>query len=256
MPSEDILASISPAADLTITYGPDPNQFVHIRLPRGKGPHPVVFFVHGGYWRAKYNLEYAGHLCHALKAAGIATWNVEYRRVGHSGGGWPGTFEDIRSAFKILTTSQDKKTEASLDLSRLCVAGHSAGAQLALCLGAHEPGITRLLSLAGVVDLQRAWDLHLSNDAVSEFLGGPPGQTPEHYGKASPAELPIRATQKLIHGTLDDSVPYDLSKSYSERKKQAGETVELITLPEVGHFELVDPKSSVWNRIQEEFIHF
>ncbi|MGH9565703.1 MAG: alpha/beta hydrolase family protein, partial [Candidatus Angelobacter sp.] len=212
MPSEDILSRIPPAPDFTIKYGPDLNQFVHIRLPQGKGPHPVVFFVHGGYWRAKYNLGYAGHLCHALKEAGIATWNVEYRRIGHPGGGWPGTFDDIRSAFKILTTSQDKKIEVSLDLNRLCVAGHSAGAQLALCLAAHEPGITRLLSLAGVVDLQRAWDLHLSNDAVSEFLGGPPGQTPEHYGKASPAELPIHATQKLIHGTLDDSVPYDLSK--------------------------------------------
>jgi len=79
-------------------YGADPNQFIDVRLPSGAGLHPIVFFIHGGYWRAKYDLTYAGHLCDALKKKGIATWNVEYRRVGNPGGGWPGTFEDIRSS--------------------------------------------------------------------------------------------------------------------------------------------------------------
>lgn len=254
MQNESILEKKPPDADLHVPYGPDPNQFVDIRLPAGKGPHPVVLFIHGGYWRARYDLTYAGHLCEALKKAGLATWNVEYRRVGNPGGGWPGTFEDIRSAYRLLRKGR-KDSLALLDLKRLCVAGHSAGGHLAVCLASFEPSITGVLSLAGVLDLRRAWELHLSNDAVVEFLGGTPAEVPDHYREASPAERKIpRATQKLIHGTIDDSVPYEISKNYAERKKKTGEKVELITLPDVGHFEIVDPGSSVWNRVEQTFV--
>jgi acetyl esterase/lipase len=248
--SEDILTRKPPDPDLTVSYGSDPNQFVHVRLPQGKAPHPMVFFIHGGYWRAKYDLVYAGHLCEALKKTGIATWNVEYRRVGNPGGGWPGTFEDLRSALRTLAETQAKSTLPPLDLKRLCVAGHSAGGQLALALAAHEPSITRVLSLAGVLDLRRGYDLHLSNDAVSGFLGGSPAQVPDHYREASPMELKVPARQILVHGDADDSVPYELSQTYAERKKKAGERVELVTLPKTGHFEIVDPGSSVWKKIE------
>jgi acetyl esterase/lipase len=255
--SEDILTSKPPNADLRLTYGSDPNQFVDVRIPAGQGPHLVVFFIHGGYWRAQYDLTYAGHLCQALKKAGVATWNVEYRRVGNPGGGWPGTFEDVRSAYrKLLGTSEVAKTASPpLDLKRVCVAGHSAGGQLALCLAAHEASVTRVVSLAGVLDLRRGWELHLSNDAVSSFLGGPPADVPDHYREASPAEQPIpHAIQNIIHGTADTSVPYDISKNYAERKKKSGEHVELITLPDIGHFEIVDPGSAVWSKVQEIFL--
>ena len=69
--------------------------------------------------------------------------------------------------------------------------GHSAGGQLALCLAAHEPSVTRVVSLAGVVDLQRAYQLHLSNDAVVEFLRGTPSEVPDHYREADPMQLSI-----------------------------------------------------------------
>jgi acetyl esterase/lipase len=251
--SEAILTRKPPEADLRVPYGQDPNQFIDVRVPTGKGPHPLVFFIHGGYWRARYDLTYAGHLCHTLKQAGIATWNVEYRRVGNPGGGWPGTFEDIRSAYSVL--HGHKGGAIPYDLKRICVAGHSAGGQLALCLAAFEKTVTRTLSLAGVVDLRRAWDLHLSNDAVVEFLGGTPDAVPEHYREASPTDHTIpQARQILIHGTTDNAVPYEISKTYAERKAKAGEKVELITFPETGHFEIVDPGSAVWNKVQAEFV--
>lgn len=218
-------------------------------MPSGKGPHPVVFFIHGGYWRGKYDLSYAGHLCAALAKAGIATWNVEYRRVGNPGGGWPGTFEDVRAAYHFL---QDHPP--GLDLKRVCVAGHSAGGQLALCLAAFEKSVMRAFSLAGVLDLRRGWELHLSNDAVSEFLGGSPSDVPEHYREASPADRSIpQAVQKILHGTADDSVPYELSKRYADAKKKSGENVELITLPDVDHFQIVDPGSAVWPKVEAVF---
>jgi acetyl esterase/lipase len=251
--SEEILVHEPPAAARRVFYGPDGSQFIDIRLPRGKGPHPIVLFIHGGFWRAKYSLTYAGHLCHALKQAGIATWNIEYRRVGHPGGGWPGTFEDVYSAYRMLQNNRDPGL-SRLDVNRLCIAGHSAGGHLAVCLAAREPAITRVLSLAGVLDLHRAWDLHLSNDAVHEFIGGSPHDVPDHYREASPAAQQIKARQVLIHGTADDSVPYEISRSYAEKKKKAGEAVELITMANTGHFGIVDPRSAVWKNVEQIFL--
>jgi dipeptidyl aminopeptidase/acylaminoacyl peptidase len=90
---------------------------------------------------------------------------------------------------------------------------------------------------------------------VVEFLGGPPSQVPEHYREASPAEQRIpQAIQKLVHGTADDSVPYEIGRAYAEQKKKTGEKVELISLPQTGHFEIVDPASNVWSRVQETFL--
>jgi hypothetical protein len=60
----------------------------------------------------------------------------------------------------------------------------------------------------------------------------------------------------LIHGAVDDSVPCELSRGYAERKKQAGERVELITLENTGHFEIVDPESDVWAKVQGVFVAF
>ncbi len=249
MQSEDILSRQPPPADLRIAYGSDTNQFFDLRIPDARGPHPVVFFIHGGYWRAKYDLTHVGHLCHALKLTGIATCNVEYRRIGNPGGGWPGTLHDIRSAYSVLRDREAQRH--ALDLNRLCVVGHSAGGHLALCLAAYEPTVKHAVSLAGVLDLRRAWELHLSNDAVLEFLGGSPTDVPDRYRKASPAEQSIFAGQKIVHGTADTSVPYEIGKNYAEVKTKAGEEVELITLPDIGHFELINPGSEVWPRVQQ-----
>ena len=219
MSAEDILSKPQPPPDARVAYGADPNQFLEVRLGRTMPPHGVLLNIHGGYWRAKYDLAHAGHLCDALRTSGMATFNIEYRRVGNPGGGWPGTFEDIRSAYRFVRQQHSK---FHLDLDRLVVMGHSAGGQLALCLAAHETSITNVISLAGVVDLRNAFALHLSNDAVAEFLGGKPDAVPEHYREADPMELAIpRARQWLFHGGEDDSVPPEFSRHYVLQKKKA-----------------------------------
>src|ERR1700739_4360789 len=179
--SDDILTLPPPPAEARLAYGADPNQLVDLRLPStkdSKSRHPLVINIHGGFWRARYNLDHAGHLCAALTTKGLATANLEYRRVGNEGGAWPGTFADIRAAYSFLVQTA---AQHNLDSGKVVVLGHSAGGQLALCLAAHESGITRAVSLAGVVDLQRAYQLHLSNDAVVEFLHGTHAEVPYHY---------------------------------------------------------------------------
>ncbi len=250
--SEDILNLAPPPADKRLAYGSDPNQFLELRLPSGKQKsHPLVINIHGGFWRAKYSLEHAGHLCAALTAKGILTANLEYRRVGNEGGGWPGTFADIRSAYQFLV--QNARTYHA-DAKRIVVMGHSAGGQLALCLAAHEPNISAVLSLAGVVDLQRAYELHLSNNAVVEFLRGTPAEVPDHYREANPMQLEIpRAQQWLIHGSSDDTVPPAFSRDYvaNKQKRTLKEDAHLLEIAQADHFDLIDPRSAAWKQIEK-----
>jgi acetyl esterase/lipase len=245
--SEDILSLAPPRADARVAYGGDSNQFLDLRLPPGKGLRGLVVSIHGGYWRARYDLGYMGHLCAALTAKGIVTANLEYRRVGNAGGGWPGTFADVRAAFQFLLQNS---RQYEFDLGRVVVIGHSAGSQLGLCLAAHEKGVKAVISLAGVVDLQRAYALHLSNDAVVEFLGGTPAEVADHYREADPMKLAIQARQWLVHGAEDDIVPPAFSRDYVGAKQKAKEDARLVEIAGAGHFEVVDPRAAAWKDVE------
>jgi len=256
MSSDDILTLAPPPADARVAYGSDPNQFGEIRLPKeqGPGPFPVVMNLHGGYWRAQYDLSHAGHLCAALSQKGFVTWNVEYRRVGNPGGGWPGSFEDIRNAYRFVPQLGKRY---NLDSAKILVIGHSAGGQLGLCLAAHEPSLTRVLTLAGIVDLTQAWELHLSNDAVVAFLGGKPSEVPEHYREADPmtSTIPRTTLEWLIHGAGDTIVPSYFSRTYAERKKQRAEDVHYLEIATAGHFDVIDPRSKAWPKVESTVLH-
>ena len=250
--SEDILTLQPPLYDARLAYGSDPNQFLDLRSPKIKTLAPLVINIHGGFWRAKYNLDHAGHLCAALTAKGIATANLEYRRAGNDGGGWPGTFADIRLAHNYLVQNA---RQHSLDAGRIVVMGHSAGGQLALCLAAHEQSVTRVVSLAGVLDLKRAYELHLSHDAVAEFLHGMPSEVPDHYREADPMQFSIpQARQCLVHGSLDDTIPPAFARDYAAvKQKRAGkekEDVHLLEIPGADHYDLIDPRTEAWKQIE------
>jgi acetyl esterase/lipase len=244
--NDDILNLPSPKADVRVAYGNDPNQFADLRLPK-RNARGLALAIHGGFWRAKYDLAYMGHLCAALAEKGVATANLEYRRIGNPGGGWPGSFSDIRSAFQFL---QQNARKYRFEAQPIVVLGHSAGGQLALCLAAHEPALKAAISLAGVVDLQRTYALHLSNDAVVEFLGGKPTEVADHYREADPMKLTIAARQALICGAEDDVVPPTFSKDYVAAKKMMHENVCLKEIPGAGHFEVVDPRTDVGREVQ------
>jgi acetyl esterase/lipase len=258
--SEEILDRAAPEDARRIAYGEDVNQFGELRLPSGEGPWPLAICLHGGFWRAQYDLVHLGHLCAALAAAGIATWNVEYRRVGHEGGGWPETFLDVGRGTDYV---RELARQYPLDLGRVITVGHSAGGHLALWVAGRRrvPAGSEIasadplplhgtVSLAGVVDLARAHALGLSADATGDLLGGSPETVSERYSAASPAALlPLGVPQLLIHGTADDSVPFELSEMYVEAASAAGDEATLLALPGTGHFEVIDPLSHEWPAI-------
>jgi acetyl esterase/lipase len=256
-----ILERPAPPADRRIPYSTHPLHVADLRLPEGDGPHPVAIAFHGGFWRNRYGLEYLGHLCAALTARGLATWNVEYRRVGDPGGGWPGTFHDVATAARYLV---DHAGELGVDPGRVIVLGHSAGGHLASWLASMtrvpegsgvraEPlPLIGAAPLAGVLDLRRCHELHLSDDAVAGFLGGVPESVPERYDAASPVELaPSPVPHLLVHGEWDENVPIELSERYQSAAVAAGGHSALMALPRADHFDVIDPESRAWPVIED-----
>ncbi len=258
--SRGILIRQAPAADHRIAYGKDEFQFGELRLPKTAGPHPVAIVIHGGCWMSQYGLGYMGHLSAALAEAGIATWNIEYRRVGNAGGGWPGTFEDAARATDYLREIAGKY---SLDLNRVAAVGHSAGGHLALLLAARQsfPKNSPLysanpLSLRGIVSLAGITDLRKTGTAcdkeVIQFAGGEAREKAAIYDQASPIQLlPLGVKQKIIQGGADNIIPLAMATEYTEAAKRKNDTVELIALKDADHFQLVDPKSPAWLAVQE-----
>lgn len=229
---------------LQIPYGADENHFGHLRLPPGSGPQPLVIVIHGGFWRSRFDLSHMEPMCAHLLASGIATWSIEYRRLGQLSGGWPCTCEDVLAGVRH---ARSLATAYPLDIARIIAVGYSAGGHLALYAAAHERSLAGAVSLAGVADLQLAWDMRLSGGVVRDFLNG----LPEQFPQASPANLPIAARQRLVHGDRDESVPVEIARSYARLKQDRGEDIELLELPGVNHSDLVDPNSAAWPFVEK-----
>jgi len=257
---------------LRLAYGPEYLQFGELYLPQAAGPHPVIPLIHGGYWRARYDLTLMHGLAEDLARRGYAAWNIEYRRVGDKGGGWPGTFLDVARAIDYIRVLAP---QYRLDTQRIVPVGHSAGGHLAFWLAARPRipidsplagsnvtaregeqatplPLAGAISLAGVLDLETAWRLHLSNDAVVELLGKKWPDAPERYATASPAAmLPLGVPQILVHGTRDSNVPIEISRNYAAKARALGDPVTYLELEGIDHFDVIDPHSTAWERTIE-----
>ena len=233
----------------TIAYGDHPDQVANLHLPAGdRGPWPCVVLLHGGFWRTGWDRTLMTSLALDLARRGIAAWNVEYRRVGQQGGGWPGTFEDVAAVIDRLAEVDD------VDTTRVVTCGHSAGGHLALWLAGRnrlaagapgaEPRIrpVAVVGQAAVCDLERAAADDLGRGAVAGLLG-PPTEARERYEATSPAALvPFGVPQLLVHGTADDIVPISQSRNHAARDPDA----ELVALDGADHFDVIDVSHEAW----------
>ncbi|MFD3456608.1 alpha/beta hydrolase family protein [Streptomyces sp. NPDC058691] len=269
----------------TIAYGPEPSQVGELYLPEGDGPFPVVVMVHGGWWTALYDRRQSLPVVADLVSRGFAVWNIEYRRIGEPGGGWPGTFDDMAAAVDVVP-----HLDPCVDGSRVLVVGHSAGGQLAAWT-AHRsalpdgvpgarPRVKPLgaVTLAGVLDLVAADDAGLgplpadldaeptadeplpshpelwagvaskmSEGITPLLLGGRVAEYGERYAAASPVLLRNGGVPVLvIHGTADDIIPPEYGRTYAEAAAAEGVDVTFVVSPGAGHFDVMDPDGHAW----------
>lgn len=239
-------------------YGGHPAQFAELTLPSGPGPYPVVVVVHGGFWKERYDLALGRPLAADLAEAGVAAWNVEYRRVGQDGGGWPGTVDDVYAAVDALGAVAEglavEHGAAVLDLSRVAAVGHSAGGHLAALLAARTEGLalTGVVSQAGVLDLEAAARDGLGDGATQRLLGGGPDTATDRYAAASPtALLPFGVPISCVHGDHDQDVPVAQSVDFVRAARAAGDIAELIIVPGADHFAMITVTHPAWITCRE-----
>jgi acetyl esterase/lipase len=267
----DILSRPVLTADHRIHYGAGPWQFGDLWIPQTRSPSllPLVVFYHGGWWKSEYDLGYAGYLCAALKKEGIASWSVEYRRVGETGGGWPGTFQDAAAGFDFVATLA---RSYPLDLSRVITMGHSAGGHLAFWVaGRHhidarseiyqprpQIPLRGAISLAGAVDLRLTIDLSgystfaHDKDEVYDLMGGRPQDLPDRYKAGNPGDLlPFQVPQLLIQGPADDQIPPELPARWVEMSRRLGDSATVNIIPAADHLDVVDPDSRAWGAVSD-----
>jgi acetyl esterase/lipase len=259
MSTGEALALPRPAPDRRLNYGPDALNFGELRLPDGEGPFPVVIVIHGGCWLAEYDLGYISSLAARLTETGVATWSIEYRRVGDRGGGWPGSFADVAAAADAL---RGFAAENNLNLERIAAVGHSAGGHLALWLGA-RPGldpddplrgadplrIRGVISLAGITDLAAYSSPEGCGSAVPGLLGGEPTDHPERLVRTSPIAMPHSGIPEvLVVGGRDPIVPLSQAERYAASRPDGA--VRLIEIEDAGHFELIDPGHASWDSVR------
>ena len=251
---------------LTEAYGPDPLQIGDLRMPKGRGPFPLAIIIHGGCFTKGFATKtYMAPLASALADQGIATWNIEYRQVGDSGGGWPGTYLDWGAA------SDHVKQLASrypLDLDRIVAVGHSAGATAALWIAARSslPPTSEVrggspLKLAAAVAIDGPVDLAewigadqqiCGKPVVANLLGGKPQAVPDHFAQGSPiALLPIKVPQFLIVSTvLTDGE----ARQYRHAAQAAGDHVAITLLNDAGHFDMLAPGAKPWATVEHVIV--
>lgn len=225
-------------------YGDDPSQFGELRVPDRAAPVPVVVVLHGGYWQERYGLDLMTPLAEAFGRESIATWNVEYRRLGQPGGGYPGTFDDVASAAAFL---RRVKASRALDLDHVTALGHSAGGELALWLarfGPRDPTIARVVALGPVTDLRHLGEN--GSEPVRRLLGADADRA-ALYPKVSPVEfVPLGVPTTIIHGAADAIVPIADSERYVAAARARGDDATLVRLDGIGHVEPIDPASPAW----------
>jgi acetyl esterase/lipase len=242
--SSEILREPPPPSPTSrVAYGGEPLQFGDLRLPAGEGPFPLVVNVHGGFWQAIYNLTHAGHLCVDLAAHGIATWNIEYRRLGDPGGEWPGPISDVVAGIDQVLELAERYP---LDLDRVVLTGHSAGGHLAL-LAARQTAVSfrGVVSIAGVVDPHELDRMGADHGLTRRLLGAGPDEAPARWHEASPrALLPLGYRYVLACGTED--VHWGPNRATADAALEAGDDVELLALEGASHFEPVDPQAPEW----------
>lgn len=231
-------------AQKKLAYGEGPLQYGLLWLPKAADPTdpvPLVIFVHGGCWLNSYDISHSNPLSSALSKEGFAVWSLEYRRSGDPGGGWPSSLNDVLSGVSFAQSFND----FPIDLTRVVLAGHSAGGHLALLAGANdrqvfaEPkGLIGVVGLAAINDMVAYSQGENSCQSASiGFMGGDSQAKPAAYIQANPLQQELHSHSVLLQGDSDNIVPVS----------QATESnIAFRIIPGAGHFDWLHPQTHAY----------
>ncbi|MDA8531098.1 alpha/beta fold hydrolase [Candidatus Poseidonia alphae] len=230
-------------------WGAEEWQYADLYMPDDPSPFqrnvgvPCIMLLHGGFWKEKYTLDLMQPIAEDLAEAGVAVWNVEFKRWAEGDEGvWMDTLSDVLRAWGQLALLP------GIDITRSMVMGHSAGGQLALILAAKADRKPLLaIAQAPLTDLVGADRARLSDegDAVRKWLGCSPDENPEIWSQINPVDHPPKTSVLLFHGEEDTDVPLLQSETYARIMKAKGAEVQKIWLPG-NHYDIIDAASDDW----------
>jgi acetyl esterase/lipase len=243
------VAALKPSA--IIPYGDQPSQRVELYLPEGRGPFPVVVFIHGGCYQAvrhgiRHNVGVMAPALARFTQAGLAVWAIEYRGIDEPGGAYPGMYQDVAAATDLLVREAPRY---NLDLSRAVISGGSAGGQLALWYAgrANIPSSSPLAGkplfhpraaviIAGpgnMAELEPRFGA-VCGPGLFDRVVGPPG--PTRFADTSPDRLfPYGIPLRLLVGEKDTAVPAPTVEAFAAAARKHGEDVQVTIVPNTGH---------------------
>ena len=198
---------------------------------------PLIVLVHGGCWLNAYDIQHTYALSTALAAAGYAVWSLEYRRTGDEGGGWPGSLADVLAGIAYIP----KLKNHSVDLSKVVLAGHSAGGHLALLAGAKTPSVLAVVGLAAITDIEKySRGSNSCQSATSQFMAGSYDEKVSEYDSANPRKQKLHINNMLLQGDADVIVPIGQATQSKLPYK---------LLKGAGHFDWIHPHSQAFETL-------
>jgi len=209
-----------------------------VSVPDGKGPFPVAILIHGGGWGSGDKAQV--HVPPTKLLTDKFTWfSIDYRLApAHR---WPACIDDVRQAIRWVKAHA---AEYKGDPNRIAIIGYSAGGHLAAFAAVTADDDTEVQAAvlyAGPIDLVADCE---RRGQVSPALQALFDRGPELDDEARAIlrdTSPINHLHPglppflLIHGTLDESVPYNQSTSLKARLDELGVPCELVTIPGASH---------------------
>jgi len=207
-------------------------------VPEGPGPFPAVIIVHGGGFERGDKQTFVPPLFQPLARAGFAWFSINYRLAPKYP--FPAAADDVESAVRWVRAHAG---EYKVDTTRIALMGESAGGHLVAYVGAKSG---RKLGLAAVVPFYGPHDLESRARAGKQVSAGLKGflaidQLDDAAYRKLRQASPITYVKKdmppflFIHGTKDETVPYEQSSKMCDKMKQAGARCEVFPVEGGGH---------------------
>ena len=214
---------------------------IDLYLPDEPGPHPMLLYLHGGGWRMGSPASAAQH-APAWNAMGLAVAAASYRLAQTAPA--PAAAEDAAAA---LTWLRVEGAALGLDPSRIVIAGHSAGGQLALATAYTAiPVPAVVVAWNAQADLVRYHADRIAEGDLVAWLAG--AADPEGTARAlSPFHLvrPGLPPTLLVHSDRDPRSPWRDAARLAEALAGAGVPAELVTIRSDGHLTAEHPPAEV-----------
>lgn len=225
-------------------YGNSSLQFAEYWQPTvisGRSQLPAIIIVHGGCWSNSFRINQSYPLATALSLNGFHVWSIEYRATGDSGGGWPGTAEDVQAAVEnIVSTSENLYSQR-----RHTILGHSAGGHLGLLATARVDTTSNIeidsIGIAAITDITAYAEQSGSCSALARsFMNGTPQSIPEQYAQANPDLDALRGRAFLFNGSQDGIVT-------TAQATDSGLPFEIVEGAD--HFDWIHPGTATFSRL-------